>query len=130
EGDEQQLGWTFQVVPDHAPVIRFAEEPGRAVNGTLDLRYEIEDDYGAVSAMAEFVQADDTAADARPLYPAPDMALTLPRRDGRSIAARTTRDLTEHPWAGSRVRLSLKVVDAAGQEGRSEEKTIILPERP
>jgi len=130
EGDEQQLGWTFQVVPDHAPVIRFAEEPGRAVNGTLDLRYEIEDDYGAVSAVAEFKQADEAAADARPLYPAPDMALTLPRRDGRSIAARTTRDLTEHPWAGSRVRLSLKAVDAAGQEGRSEEKTIILPERP
>jgi len=130
EGDAQQLGWTFQVVPDHAPVIRFAEEPGRAVNGTLDLRYEIEDDYGAVSAVGEFRQADEAAADARPLYPAPDMALTLPRRDGRSIAARTTRDLTEHPWAGSRVRLSLKAVDAAGQEGRSEEKTIILPERP
>src|SRR6185295_12056806 len=45
-------------------------------------------------------------------------------------AAKTTRDLTEHVWSGASVKVTLKAVDAAGQEARSETKTIILPERP
>ena len=66
--------------------------------------------------------------DARPLYAAPEMPLALPRgRQG--IAARTTRDLTEHPWAGSTVTVRLKATDQAGQEGFSEPKTFVLPER-
>jgi len=130
EGEDAVQSWSFRVTPDNPPEIRFAEEPRRAVNGTLDLRYEIEDDYGAVSARAEFAQTGEGAAQARPLYEAPDMALTLPRRNGRDIAARTSRDLTEHPWAGSHVALTLKAVDGAGQEGVSETRELVLPERP
>src|SRR5690606_14675594 len=39
-------------------------------------------------------------------------------------------DLTEHPWAGEKVALTLVVTDAAGQTGRSETRIITLPERP
>ncbi|WP_273846881.1 DUF4175 family protein, partial [Providencia rettgeri] len=41
------LSWTFAVTPDNAPTIRLTKEPGRALNGTLQLSYEISDDYGA-----------------------------------------------------------------------------------
>ncbi|WP_292897480.1 TIGR02302 family protein [Nitratireductor sp.] len=127
--DGQEIeGWLFSVTPDNPPEIRFAEDPRRAVNGALELAYEIEDDYGPAEAQALFEQAYN-APDARPLYSAPDLPLTLPRRDGRTVAAKTSRDLTEHPWAGSSVKMSLRAVDDAGQEARSEAKLFTLPER-
>ncbi|MAS12134.1 MAG: TIGR02302 family protein [Nitratireductor sp.] len=127
--DGQEIeGWLFSVTPDNPPEIRFAEDPKRAVNGALELAYEIEDDYGPAEARAIFEQARN-APDARPLYSAPDLPLTLPRRDGRTVAAKTSRGLTEHPWAGSTVKMRLHAIDDAGQEAQSETKLFALPER-
>lgn len=128
--DESELrSWRFLVTPDDPPVIRLTEEPRRARNGSLELTYEIEDDYGAVAAETVFEQAERREG-ARPLYDAPEMALSLPRRGGRDETARTVRDLTDHPWAGAAVELTLVARDAAGQEGRSDAERFILPERP
>lgn len=129
-GETEMNRWAFNVIPDNPPTIRLLDEPKRAVNGALELTYEITDDYGPVSAEAQFAPADEPAAGARPLYAAPELPLSLPRRSSRDNAARTVRDLTEHPWAGSRVALTLSARDAAGQEGRSEATTFVLPERP
>lgn len=122
--------WNFAVIPDKPPVIRFSGEPKHAVNGTLELNYEVEDDYGVASAKADFELADPQASDARPLYKAPEMPLALPRRGAKGPAAKSTRDLTEHAWAGARVKVTLKAADAAGQEASSETKTIVMPQRP
>lgn len=129
-GDEEIDSWTFAVTPDRPPVIRFSGEPRRAVNGAFELHYEIEDDYGAASAKADFALEEAPPADARPLYSAPEMPLSVPRRGSRDVAVKATRDLTEHVWAGSRIKLTLSVVDDAGQEGETETKTLVLPERP
>jgi uncharacterized protein (TIGR02302 family) len=129
-GAQEVAKWSFSVIPDKAPKIRFAGEPKRAVNGTFELNYEIVDDYGATSAGTEFVLEQDQKPGAHPLYAAPEMPLTLPRRGAEKGAAKTTRDLTEHVWAGAKVKLTLKAADAANQEARSETKTIALPERP
>ena len=129
-GERELRSWAFAVTPDTPPVIRFSAEPKRAVNGTLELNYEIVDDYGAAKAESEFALAEKPADGARPLYPAPQMPLSLPRRGGRDIAARATHDLTQHVWAGARVGLTLKATDDAGQEARSETKNFVLPERP
>ncbi|MDN2578635.1 TIGR02302 family protein [Aquibium sp. ELW1220] len=127
-GETELGGWTFSVTPDNPPVIAFADEPKRAVNGTLELAYTIEDDYGAASARAIIERRDDPGSDARPLYAAPEMGLSLPRRNARE--AKTSQDLTEHPWAGVETALRLAAVDAAGQEAFSEERRLRLPERP
>lgn len=127
-GENEIGGWQFSVIPDTPPVIAFAEDPKRAVNGTLELAYTIEDDYGAASALAAIERRDDPAEDARPLYEAPEMPLSLPRRNATD--AKTARDLTEHPWAGVDVALRLSATDAAGQQAFSEEKQLKLPERP
>lgn len=127
QGEQEVQNWAFQVTPDNPPVIRFTDDPKRAVNGTLELNYEVEDDYGAVSGAADFARGEADAG-ARPLYEAPEMPLTLPRRGG--IAAKTSRDLSEHPWAGGEVDLTLRATDAAGQEGASETRRIVLPQRP
>ncbi|MBX3571855.1 MAG: TIGR02302 family protein [Mesorhizobium sp.] len=122
--------WAFQVVPDTSPGISFIGEPKRAVNGTLELAYRIQDDYGAVSGKAEFEMLEPQASDARPLYDKPDMPLSLPRKAAKDGAAKTSRDLTEHVWAGVPVRATLTATDAAGQVARSEAKEFRMPERP
>lgn len=129
-GNDELDSWAFTVVADNVPKISFVGEPKRAVNGTLELTYNIEDDYGAASAKADFALAEDQAPDARPLYGAPEMPLSLPRRGAAKKPVKATRDLTEHVWAGASVRLTLHAVDDAGQEAKSETKTIILPEKP
>ncbi|RUX26169.1 TIGR02302 family protein [Mesorhizobium sp. M2A.F.Ca.ET.042.01.1.1] len=128
---ESDLGhWAFAVIPDKPPAIRFVGEPKRAVNGSMELNYEIDDDYGAASAKAVFGLSDPPAANAHPLYGPPDLPLTLPRRGGKTNAAKTTKDLTEHVWAGSGIKLTLSVTDDAGHTATSETKTLVMPERP
>lgn len=127
DGASEVRRWAFTISPDAAPAVRFTAEPKRAANGALELAYEIRDDYGAASAKADFALADSQPSGARPLYPAPEMPLTLPRRNAKTAAAKASRDLTEHVWAGSTVSLVLRAADAAGQEGVSEAKAIVLP---
>lgn len=121
--------WAFTVTPDKPPQIRFVGEPKRSANGTLDLEYQIDDDYGAASAKAVFALADAPASGARPLYGPPEMPLALPRRGGKANAARTTKDLTEHVWAGLPVTLRLEATDDAGQTATSETKALAMPAR-
>ncbi|PWL19669.1 TIGR02302 family protein [Falsochrobactrum shanghaiense] len=121
--------WRFVVTPDNPPTIRFTKEPGHARNGTLQLAYEIDDDYGPAAAYGEIVPLDmDDEEELLPLYEAPDLPLVLPRRGIRE--ATTSKDLSEHPWSGRKVALTLVVEDAAGNIGRSETKIMTLPERP
>ncbi|MFD1199069.1 TIGR02302 family protein [Brucella gallinifaecis] len=124
------MRWTFAVTPDNPPSIHFTKEPGHALNGTLQLAYEISDDYGAIKAYGEIVPLDIDHEDEEtaPLYDAPDLPLALPRRGTKE--ASTSKDLTQHPWAGQKVALTLVATDAAGKFGRSETKIITLPERP
>jgi len=129
-GDDQLGRWAFAVIPDMPPQIRFIGEPKRAANGALELNYQIDDDYGAATAKAVFALADPQAPGARPLYGPPEMPLTLPRRGGKSNAARTTKDLTEQAWAGSSIKLTLVATDDAGHTASSETKTLVMPERP
>lgn len=129
DGEAVLSRWQFVIIPDNRPVIEFAGEPKRALNGTLELSYRIQDDYGAASAEAQFSLAEPRKTGARSLYEAPEFRLDLPRRGARSGDLKTSRDLTEHPWAGAEVIVQLSVTDDAGQEGLSEEKQIRLPER-
>ncbi|MEO5758883.1 MAG: TIGR02302 family protein [Mesorhizobium sp.] len=128
---EDELGrWAFAVVPDKAPQIRFVGEPKRAANGAFELNYQIDDDYGAATAKAVFALADPQASGARPLYGPPDMTLSLPRRGGKTNAAKTSKDLTEHVWAGANIKLRLVATDDAGHTATSETKTLLMPQRP
>ncbi|MHA6685946.1 TIGR02302 family protein [Mesorhizobium sp. A556] len=128
--EDELAHWTFSVTPDARPAIRFVGEPRHAANGTTELAYQIDDDYGAASAKAVFALADAPAPNARPLYGPPEMPLALPRRGGKANAAKTIKDLTEHVWAGAPVTLKLVATDDAGQTAMSESKTLVMPARP
>lgn len=120
--------YAFALIPDTAPTISFVREPGRALNGALELAFEVKDDYGVTEARAEILPAEADAG-ATPLFDAPKFPLDLPGSDGRNAKATVSRDLTEHPLSGKKVRVTLVAKDAGGLEGRSETKEIVLPAR-
>jgi uncharacterized protein (TIGR02302 family) len=122
--------WSFSVIPDQPPSIRFTKDPSSAANGTMEVFYELKDDYGASNAVAKIEQAEASDKNARPLYNAPDLPLALPRRGEQPKEIKTTKDLTEHPWAGSEIHMTLIATDDPKQEARSETKTLVMPERP
>ncbi len=134
-GRDRITAWTFAVEPDRNPEIRALDNPAGLARGAIELVYAIEDDYGVVSAAAEFAQPDDEKAAAgadepRPLYGAPELSLSLPQARTRNGRGRTIRDLTRHPWAGGTVTMTLIARDEAGQEGRSDRLRFALPQRP
>lgn len=121
--------WNFDVVPDKAPEIAFDGLPKPSVNGALEIGFTVKDDYGVQEAHAEIVPLESDSA-ATPLYPPPDYRLDIPRRNARDAKGLTSRNLTEHPLAGKRVRITLVAKDAAGQTGRSPPHEMTLPSRP
>ena len=129
------LTWNFTAIPDRPPTITLIGEPQRQVRGALRVDYKVEDDYGVVSAQATFARkaSEDVEANGEkpphPLFEPPNFPLTLPQAHTRVGAAQTTHDLTEHPWAGSEVTLTLVARDEAGNEGRSEPFDLELPQR-
>lgn len=120
--------YAFALIPDQPPEISFSREPGRALNGALELAFQVKDDYGVTEARAEILPAEADAK-ATPLFDPPKFPLDLPGSDGRQAKATVSRDLTEHPLSGKKVRLTLIAKDAGGLEGRSETKEIVLPAR-
>jgi uncharacterized protein (TIGR02302 family) len=130
-GGHGTLAWSFQGIPDRPPTIALAREPERQARGSLMLQYRLEDDYGVVGAKATFAQkhAGAAAATPTPLFPPPEIALALPQARTRSGTGQTIRDLTEHPWAGTEVIMTLVARDDGGNEGRSEPYEFRLPER-
>jgi uncharacterized protein (TIGR02302 family) len=121
--------WAFKAIPDQTPTIEFTRDPERQARGALRMDYKMEDDYGVVSAKAEIALKDPEAASKHPLFGPPDFALTLPQLRTRSGVAQTTRDLTDHPWAGAEVTVTLTAKDEAGNVGRSQPREVTLPER-
>ena len=125
------LVWNFKAIPDRTPTIDFIKDPERQARGALRLDYRMEDDYGVVEGKANFALKDDqpSGKPRHSLFSAPSYALALPQARTRAGTAQTTHDLTEHPWAGSEVLVTLTARDEAGNEGHSEPRELTLPQR-
>ena len=137
--------WRFDLIKDASPQISLMGSPTTTPRGALRLTFRATDDHGVASAEARFVLADaKDAAAATPesvpeldggktksnlLTEAPLMPLPLPRVNAKQVEGKSTQDLTAHPWAGLKVRMTLAARDQAGQVGLSEPYEFILPER-
>ena len=139
-----QPQWKFSAIPDRAPTIALAKDPERQARGSLQMSYKIEDDYGVTEAQAHFAaRPSDTAksdapksdapkaaaAAPRPLFDPPQVPLVLPNARTRNGVGQTVKDLSEDPYAGADVTLTLTAKDEAGNEGKSEPFNMRLPER-
>ena len=133
-----QPQWKFTAVPDRAPTIALAKDPERQAHGALQMSYKIEDDYGVTEAQAHFVArpgeaaksgAENASAAPRPLFSPPQFPLVLPNARTRNGVGQTVKDLSDDPYAGADVTLTLTAKDEAGNEAKSEPFNMQLPER-
>ena len=98
----------------------------------MQLSYKVEDDYGVVGAQARFKLKDYEGTNhqpPRPLYESLEVPLSLTQARTKRGTGQTTKDLTEHPWAGADVEMTLTARDEAGNEGSSAPFAFRLPER-
>ncbi|WP_308677916.1 TIGR02302 family protein [Starkeya nomas] len=138
--DGRSVAWHFRAQPDQPPTIELTKEPQASGNSGLVLSYKAEDDYGVAGAEARFAalppppplhalkNAPKPPA-VRPLVEAPNFPLPLTGGRAKAATGQTTKDLTESPWAGSRVMLTLAVRDEAGNVGQSRARSFTLPQR-
>jgi uncharacterized protein (TIGR02302 family) len=128
-----QPQWKFSAVPDRAPTIALTKDPERQARGSLQMSYKIEDDYGVTQAQAHVAvrpaDVPKNTVEPRPLFEAPQFSLVLPNTRTRNGVGQTVKDLSEDPYAGADVTLTLTARDEAGNEGRSEPFNMRLPER-
>ncbi|HUU67583.1 MAG TPA: TIGR02302 family protein [Methyloceanibacter sp.] len=138
--------WQFAMIEDAPPTINLMEDPTTTPRGGLRLLYGALDDYGVASAEARFELSagedgkfaspledaleEDDLAETGTLFSPPVMPLRLPRTNAKKVEAKATQDLTAHPWAGLKVRMTLIARDQADQEGKSQPYEFVLPERP
>ena len=103
---------------DRAPTIALAKDPERQARGGLQMSYRIEDDYGVTEAQAHFAarpgEAPAGASAPRPLFEPPHFPLALPNARTRNGIGQTVKDLSEDPYAGADVTLTLTAKDEAG----------------
>jgi uncharacterized protein (TIGR02302 family) len=117
-------------LPNGKPVIALSGPPRPNSRGSLTLRYRTADQYGVAAAEADFAKPQaDGKPPARALVEPPHMALQLPPTVAGTGEAQTTSDLSEHPWAGARVVMTLRADNIAGEEGKSDPVEVTLPQR-
>ena len=112
------------------PSIRLLDPPQNNIAGSLTLHYMIEDAYGVREAGGGFVLAKPAPdAPKHTLFGPPTLALQLPGGANRTGEARSTVDLSEHPWAGAHVLMTLKAVSVSDASAESPPVEIVLPQR-
>ncbi len=119
-------------IPDKPPTIMLRAIPKANARGSLTLAYTLTDDYGVTKAEALFT---DPKIDGEPtpgpaLVAAPKIELALPGLTNGVGDGETTGDLSDSPWAGAQVTMTLVAHDDGGNEGRGEPATITLPQKP
>lgn len=129
------LAGAFEIhaIADRPPTIALTEVPKINARGSLTLAYRLADDYGVTSATADFANpklADGTGFTGRSLATPPQINLALAPGTGGLGDAETTADLSEHPWTGLRVTMTLTAKDEGGNEGKSAPAEITLPRKP
>jgi uncharacterized protein (TIGR02302 family) len=112
--------WAITLIPDQKPTIAFAAPPTRTDREAVKLSYKASDDYGVVSVRAIIHPHGREGA---------PLILDLPVPPSKDTAQTAFRDLTEHPYAGLDVDITLEASDAAGQKGLSDTRRFKLPER-
>jgi len=120
---------TLKVQPKTAPTIRLLDPPAANYSGSVTLHYAIQDGYGVREAGGGVSLVKGPSA-AHTLFGPPKLALSLPDGANGTGEARSTVDLSEHPWAGARVTLTLTAKSVSGATATSPPVEMTLPQHP
>ncbi len=128
--------WQITLLPDLPPSVRFDGELKREARGVMRQPFAASDDYAVVRGTAEFRLDLETVERRYGLAVDPEerdpvvLDLPLPITGSRAeFTEELVDDLSEHPWSGLPVTLTLTVEDAAGQTGQSEAMHMLMPGR-
>ena len=122
------------VEPDIAPQITLLHAPEILSGNSLRLRVGLSDDYGIAGAEARFTLAPATVKTdlrrtgaAQPLVEPPRMALSLGGTRPKQAQTSTTKDLSEHPFAGLPMLMTLSASDDGGNVTTVESRRLVIP---
>ena len=123
---------TLKAIPDTPPRVTLVGTPKANARGSLSLSYSIADDYGVIAAEAHFANpiVNGHPVTGRSLVEAPRGVLGLPPFPGGLGEGKTTLDLSDHPWAGAEVSMTLTARDEGGNTGESSPTPVTLPAKP
>lgn len=119
--------WKFTTVIDTPPQIEFKTLLAVTQAQSLRVSYALKDDFGVTFAQMRIALAQPDVAGGS--VNALTFDLPLPPAPAREGEAMIFKDLTDHVWAGLKVKVTLVARDELGQEAQSKVATIILPER-
>lgn len=123
-GLRMAASWPITLRPDQPPSIAATQPPKGDERGRLTLEMEAGDDYGLTRAWVE-VRPLEGGSEGEPLR----LDLVLPGERSRQARLMLRADLADHDWAGTKVRLTPRAEDGAGQRGEAPPVEIVLPER-
>ena len=112
-----------------APSVTLLEPPRANLSGSLTLHYSLSDRYGVAGAEAEFAKPGGGETAQRSLVPPPRLTLQLPNTPNGTGEATTTGDLSQHPWAGAKVEMTLRATGVSGHSGQAPALLVTLPQR-
>lgn len=123
-GWQRLANWQIRIQSDAIPTIKFTEDLSVTERKAVKLAYQATDDYGVTQVKAVITPTMSVPGqDNTPL----EVMLGEPKAIDTKLV--DYQDLTGHPWAGTPVQIQLVAIDALGQQGVSEKKTMTLPER-
>ena len=128
--------WNVVMLPDAAPHVEVLGPPEVEALGEMRLPFAARDDYGVEAGEAR-ITLDLVSVHRRygltvDPEPRPEIVVPLPtpitgKRD--EFEENLIADFSKHPWANLPVTVSLSVLDAAEQSGRSAPTEMVLPGR-
>lgn len=128
--------WAIAILPDMPPEVRIEGELTREAQGVMRQPFAASDDYAVLRGTAEFRLDMPTVERRHGLVVDPEprdpiiLDLPLPITGDRSeFSEELVDNLSEHPWVGLPVTLTLSVEDASGQAGQSDSVQMLLPGR-
>ena len=125
QGWFRKLGeWPVTVTPDAPPEVAILDTTEDEHN-ELKIHFRANDDYGITTAYGTITPGKAI----RDTFGAQPVEFDLQPPPPDKGEGSESVDLTSHPWAGSKVTLTLTAEDAAGHSVSSEPKELYLPER-
>jgi len=114
--------WRLRVLPDAPPNIAFTGRITRTERLSVKIPFRASDDYGIASVRALLKPLKRKGATR-------SVEIPLPLQSAKTLKQTIYRDLTEDPYAGLDVAVTLEARDGAGQIARSSAMNTRLPMR-
>jgi uncharacterized protein (TIGR02302 family) len=114
--------WQIHAIPDEPPHIAFSEPPSKTKQDAVKIAFTAADDYGVVSVRAIIRPLRANAKGTLSI----DLPLDM---QAKTVTQTAYHDLTENPFAGLPVSITLEAKDGAGQTATSAPMNFTLPSR-